>query len=155
MPRILWALLWLLRHADAADGAPDEARPLTERGVRQARAAGLALARLDVKLEACLASPKRRALETAQLACEPFGLEVTECPELAGGPFDAEHLTAGYADALLVGHDPSFTIALYELTGAHARMPKGGLAGISKRELIVLLRPRELSAIAAQVREPA
>ena len=66
-----------------------------------------------------------------------------------GGPFDAEYLTAGYSDALLVGHDPSFTIALYELTGAHARMPKGGLAGISKRELIVLLRPRELSALPA------
>jgi phosphohistidine phosphatase len=146
-------LLWLLRHADAADGAPDEARPLTERGVRQARAAGLALARLEVKLDVCLSSPKRRALETATLACEPLGLEVTEAPDLAGGPFDAEHLTAGYSDALLVGHDPSITLALYDLTGAHARMPKGGLAAVNKRELIALLRPRELSAIAST--EPA
>jgi phosphohistidine phosphatase len=148
-------LLWLLRHADAAEGAPDEARPLTDRGVRQARAAGLALARLDVKLDVCLSSPKRRALETAQLACEPLGLAVTECPELAGGPFDPEYLTAGYSDALLVGHDPSITLAVHDLTGTHARLPKGGLAGISKRELIVLMRPKELSALAAPAREAA
>jgi phosphohistidine phosphatase len=139
----------LLRHADAADGSPDETRPLTARGVRQARAAGQALAKLDVTLDICFSSPKRRALETAALACEPLGIEVTQAPELAGGPFDAEHLTAGYADALLVGHDPSITLALYELTGAHARMPKGGLAAVSKRELIVLMRPRELGAIAS------
>lgn len=145
---ILWSLLWLLRHADAADGAPDETRPLTERGVRQARAAGLALARLEVPLEACFASPKLRALETARLACEPLGIDVTPTDALAGGPFDPEDVAAGYGDALLVGHDPSISLALYDLTGAHARMAKGGLAGVNKRELIVLLRPRELSAIA-------
>ncbi len=58
-------------------------------------------------------------------------------------------LTAGLGDVLLVGHDPSFTLTLYDLTGAQARMRKGGLAGIHKGELIALLRPNELSAIAA------
>jgi hypothetical protein len=53
---------------------------------------------------------------------------------------------------LLVGHDPSFTLTLHDLTGAQARMKKGGLAGISKGELVVLLRPSELSAIAARQR---
>lgn len=153
--RILWLLLWLLRHADAADGSPDEERPLTERGVRQARAAGLALARLGVQLEVCFTSPKRRALETAQLACEPLGVEVTEAPELAGGPFDPEQVAAGFTEALLVGHDPSISLALYDLTGAHARMQKGGLAGINKRELLVLARPKELAAIAALEEQPA
>jgi phosphohistidine phosphatase len=121
---------------------------LTERGVGQARAAGLALVRLEVPLEACFASPKRRAMETAQLACEPLGIEVTATDELAGGPFDPERLAAGYTDVLLVGHDPSISLALYDLTGAHVRMAKGGLAGVNKRELMVLLRPRELGAIA-------
>jgi phosphohistidine phosphatase len=148
-------LLWLLRHADAADGAPDEARPLTDRGVRQARAAGLALARLGVELEACFSSPKLRALETAQLACEPLGVEVTPAAELAGGPFDPEQVAAGFAEALLVGHDPSISLALYNLTGAHARMPKGGLAAINKRELIVFVRPKELAAIASVEEAPA
>jgi phosphohistidine phosphatase SixA len=50
---------------------------------------------------------------------------------------------------LLVGHDPSFSMLLHDLTGAQARMKKGGLAGISKGELVVLLRPSELTAIAA------
>jgi hypothetical protein len=42
-----------------------------------------------------------------------------------------------------VGHDPDFSMAIHSLTGAQVRMKKGGLAGIEKGELIVLLRPRE------------
>ncbi len=49
---------------------------------------------------------------------------------------------------MLVGHDPSFTLTLHELTGAQARMSKGGLAAINKGELIMLMRPNELSAMA-------
>jgi phosphohistidine phosphatase len=141
-------MLWLLRHADAADGVPDDARPLTEKGIRQAQAVGRALTLLGVKLDACLASPKLRAMQTAELACEPLGLPVTTEPELAGGPFDAEALVAGLDDAMLVGHDPSMSLALHDLTGAHSRMHKGGLAAVNKGELIVLLRPKELSLIA-------
>jgi phosphohistidine phosphatase len=48
----------------------------------------------------------------------------------------------------LVGHDPSFSLLLHDLTGTQARMKKGGLAAVSKGELVVLLRPSELSAIA-------
>jgi phosphohistidine phosphatase len=77
-------MLWLLRHAEAAEGRPDEARPLTPRGLEQARTAGAALRRLGVHLDACLSSPKRRAIETAQLACEPLGVAVTTERALAG-----------------------------------------------------------------------
>ena len=142
-------MLWLLRHAEATDGAPDGDRPLTDRGVRQAEAAGLALARLGTHIELCLSSPKLRALQTARLACEHLGVEVTVEPALAGEPFDVHELSAGVEDVLLVGHDPSFSLTLHDLTGAQARMRKGGLAGIHKGELLVLLRPNELSAIAA------
>jgi hypothetical protein len=47
-----------------------------------------------------------------------------------------------------VGHDPDFSMALHSLTGAQVRMKKGGLAGVEKGELMVLLRPSELAAIA-------
>jgi phosphohistidine phosphatase len=142
-------VLWLLRHGDAAEGSPDAERPLTEKGERQARHVGRALARLGVKVDACLTSPKVRAAETARLACEPLGIEPKLEPKLAGGPFDAEALAAGLGDnVLLVGHDPDFSMAVHALTGAQVRMKKGGLAGVEKGELIVLLRPKESATIA-------
>ena len=145
-------MLWLLRHAEAEDGLPDDERPLTERGAMHADAAGRALAVLGVHLDACLTSPKLRAVQTAERACEPLGIPVTIEPALSGEPFDVQDLTAGLGDVLLVGHDPSFSLLLHDLTGAQARMKKGGLAGISKGELVTLLRPSELTAIAkAQV----
>jgi phosphohistidine phosphatase len=143
-------MLWLLRHADAADGAPDEERPLTERGRRQAEAAGLALARLGEQIEICLTSPKRRAIQSAELACEPRAVEIRVEPALAGEPFDVRALTAGLVNVLLVGHDPSFTMLLHDMTGVQTRLKKGGLAAVWKGELVVLLRPAELAAIAAK-----
>lgn len=142
-------MLWLLRHGDAEDGSPDAERKLTEKGRRQSTAAGAALAALGVKLEACLASPKVRAAQTAELACEALGVEPELEPKLAGGRFDAEAVAAGLGDeVLLVGHDPDFSMAVHSLTGAQVRMKKGGLAGIEKGELKVLLRPAELKRIA-------
>ncbi len=141
-------MLWLLRHAEAEDGLPDDERPLTERGAMHADAAGRALAVLEVHLDACLCCPKLRAVQTAERACEPLGVAVTIEPVLSGEPFDVRELTAGLGEVLLVGHDPSFSLLLHDLTGAQSRMKKGGLAGISKGELVALLRPSELGAIA-------
>ena len=142
-------VIWLLRHGDAADGSPDAERPLTDKGEEQARAAGRALKTLGVKPAACLTSPKVRALDTARIACEELGIEPQLEPKLAGGPFDPEALAAGLGDdVVLVGHDPDFSMAVHSLTGAQVRMKKGGLAGIEKGELKVLLRPTETRAIA-------
>ena len=143
-------MLWLLRHGDAADGSPDAERPLTKKGEEQSRNAGRALAALGVKVDACLTSPKVRAADTARLACEALGIEPMMEPKLAGGPFDAEALAAGLGEnVLLVGHDPDFSMAVHDLTGAQARMKKGGLAGVEKGEIMVLLRPKELAAMAS------
>lgn len=141
-------MLWFLRHADAAPGDPDEERPLTERGTRQARAAGRALAQLGVELDACLSSPKVRAMQTATLACEPLGIEVESCAALSGAPFSATNLAAGRGEVLLVGHDPSFSLVLHDMTGAQLQMRKGAIAAVDKGELILLLRPSEVAAIA-------
>jgi phosphohistidine phosphatase len=144
-------MIWLLRHGDAAEGSPDAERPLTDKGREQARAAGAALKAIGVELDACLTSPKVRAAETARLACEQVGdVEPQLEPKLAGGPFDAEALAAGLGDdVLLVGHDPDFSAAVHSLTGAQVRMKKGGLAGVDRGELIVLMRPRELKPLSS------
>ena len=141
-------MIWLLRHGEAEDSSPDELRKLTSKGKRQARAAGAALAAMGVKLDSCLTSPRVRAADTARLACEALAVEVTSEPALSGGEFDAEQLAAGQGEVLLVGHEPDFSRAVHDLTGARVQLKKGGLAGVDGRELRVLMRPRELRAIA-------
>ena len=142
-------MIWLLRHGEAVDGSPDAERKLTQKGEHQSRVAGTALKKLGVDLDACLSSPKVRAADTAKLACEPLGVGFKLEPRLAGGPFDADELAAGLGDqVMLVGHDPDFSMAIHSLTGAQVRMKKGGLAGVDRGELKVLLRPAELEAMA-------
>jgi phosphohistidine phosphatase len=142
-------MIWLLRHGEAEDGSPDADRKLTEKGERQSRAAGLALKKLGVVPHACLASPRVRAADTARLACEPLGVEVRIDDTLAGGPFDPHELVEGLGeDVLLVGHDPDFSLAVHRLTGAQVRLKKGGLAGVDRGELKVLLRPLEIETMA-------
>lgn len=142
-------MIWLLRHGEAEDGSPDAERKLTDKGERQSRAAGAALKALGIQVDACLASPKVRAADTAKFACEELGIDFHLEPRLAGGPFDADELVAGLGDdVMLVGHDPDFSMAVHSLTGAQVRMKKGGLAGIDRGELKVLLRPAELEVMA-------
>jgi phosphohistidine phosphatase len=142
-------VIWLLRHAEAEDGSPDAQRRLTAKGEEQARTAGRALAAIGVRPDACLTSPKARALETARLACAELGATPREEPLLGGGPFDPEELALGGGDeVLLVGHEPDFSAAVHSATGARVRMPKGAIAGIDRGELRVLLRRKELEALA-------
>jgi phosphohistidine phosphatase len=143
-------MLWLLRHAEAVDGIPDDERPLTEKGIQQATDAGRAMQVIGASIDTCLASPKVRAQQTAQLACAALGVEVETEKRLSGEPFDLEDVIDGRGDVLLVGHDPSFSLLLHDLTGTQARMKKGGVAAIAKGELVTLLRPVDLSAIAGR-----
>ncbi len=153
--------LWLLRHGEAVphDSKPDPERELTGRGERQAKAAGGALARLGLELElgACYTSPLVRAVATARLACEALNVEPAVEDALANG-FDArdarELLGRHGADArvLVVGHEPTFSQVVHDLTGARVDFKKGGIAAVrvegSRGELVVLLRPRELETMA-------
>jgi phosphohistidine phosphatase len=143
-------VIYLLRHGDAEDGNGDDAaRRLTEKGRRQARSAGRALAALGAELDACLTSPKLRAAETATLACEALDLEPEITDALRGGPFDSLALAAGRGDVLLVGHEPDFSDEVARLTGGKVKMRKGGIAVIDGSTLRALLRPRDLAAVAA------
>jgi phosphohistidine phosphatase len=143
-------VIWLLRHGDAEDGdGPDDAsRELTARGRRQAEAAGRALAELGVDLDACMTSPKVRALDTARIACAPLGIEPEVAEELRGGGFDLASVTAGRGDVLLVGHEPDFSTAIGHATGARVKLKKGGLAAVEDGVLHVLARPAELKRVA-------
>ena len=142
-------MIYLLRHGEAEDGTGDDAaRRLTEKGERQARDAGRALAALEAGIDACLASPKVRALDTARLACEALGIEVEVTEALRGGRFDALDLTAGRGDVLLVGHEPDFSEEIGRLTGANVAMKKGGIALVDGSVLVALLRPKEIRRIA-------
>ena len=141
-------MIWLLRHGDAEDEASDDAsRRLTEKGERQARAAGRALEALGVELDCCLSSPKLRALDTARIACDPLGVEVEVSDALRGGDFDPGELAAGRGEVLLVGHEPDFSRAIQLATGGRVEMKKGGLAAIDGPVLTALLRPGQIKRI--------
>ncbi|HEX5374704.1 MAG TPA: histidine phosphatase family protein [Solirubrobacterales bacterium] len=143
-------MVYLLRHGDAEDGnGSDAARRLTQKGKRQAKMAGRALATLGAEIDACLTSPKARALDTARIVCGALGLEPEVAEELRGGPFDSLALTAGRCNTLLVGHEPDFSGEVARLTGANVKLKKGGLAIVDGNTLLALLRPKDLAAIAS------
>ena len=147
--------LWLLRHGEAVphDSKPDEERELTARGERQALAAGEGLARLGVEFDACYTSPKVRARDTARLACEHLNVEPEEVAVL-GDEFDYRaalelfHAHDAGAHLLAVGHEPNFSQVVHDLTGGRVDFKKGGIAAVRERELLLLLRPRELESLA-------
>ncbi len=103
-----------------------------------------------------------RARDTARLACESLNVEPIEDDVLADG-FDREDalelLMRHGADArvLVVGHEPSFSQVVHDLTGGRIDFKKGGVAAVraerTSGELLALLRPRELESLA--MGEPA
>jgi phosphohistidine phosphatase len=154
--------LWMLRHGEAVPhgSKPDAERELTPKGRAQSEAAGRALAALNEEFAACYSSPKVRAWETAELACQSLGIEPVREDALADGfsRVDALTLLDAHPDGkiLVVGHEPSFSQVVYDFTGGRVDFKKGGVAGINPRrtagELLVLLRPRELEAISRALR---
>lgn len=151
--------LWLLRHGEAVphESKPDAERELTARGERQSAAAGAALARLGQEFAAVYTSPLVRAAQTARLACEALNADPQEEELLANG-FEREDALEllgrhdGDARVLVVGHEPSFSQVVHDLTGGRVDFKKGAVVAVrvegGRGELIVMLRPRELETIA-------
>lgn len=143
-------MIYLLRHGEAERGDGDDAaRRLTAKGEQQSETAGRALAALGIAIDTCLTSPKVRAADTARLACRALGIEPEIATELSEGDFDSPDLATGRGAAMLVGHEPDFSNEIARLTGAKAKLRKGGLAIVDGNTLLALLRPEELAAIAA------
>jgi phosphohistidine phosphatase len=131
--------LHLLRHADAGDPSAwrgdDAARPLSPKGVRQAKRLGRHLAAIGFDTDAIVSSPKRRARETADIVAAALDAEVRVDERLAGR-FGVDDLAALLHDAggpqrpLLVGHDPDFSDVVSSLVGGSVSMRKGALARV-------------------------
>ncbi len=132
--------LHFLRHAHAGDPeawtGSDEARPLSEKGEKQAERLGAFLAGVGFKPDVIVTSPKLRAAQTAEIVAKHLGIQISFDDRLAGA-FEVETLETLLRDAgdpvrpVVVGHDPDFSEVLAELSGApQLPMPKGALARV-------------------------
>ena len=138
--------LYLLRHADAGDPdrwqGPDAARPLSDKGRRQAERLGRFLAASEFAADAFITSPKVRAHETAELVASALGIAISLDERLAVGfGFrDIEAILAAAGSprrAVLVGHDPDFSEILSSLAGAPGLgMRKGAMARLDIEDLL-------------------
>jgi phosphohistidine phosphatase len=132
--------LHFLRHAHAGDPeawtGDDAARPLSDKGEKQAERLGAFLAGVGFKPDAIVTSPKLRAAQTAEIVARHLGIQISFDDRLAGA-FEVETLETLLHDAgdpvrpVVVGHDPDFSDVLAELSGAsELPMPKGALTRI-------------------------
>jgi len=110
--------LYLVRHAEAAPGEPDELRPLTPAGRLVARDLGERLA--PEHPDAVVSSPLLRARETAEQIARAAGLTAEADDRLAPGA-TAEDLQAAVAErgdtVVAVGHQPDCSAIVLTLTG--------------------------------------
>ena len=96
----------LIRHAEAAPGAPDELRALTPEGHEQARLLGERLRADGIEPDAVLSSPLLRARETAS----DLGFGPPESRDELGPGATEEDVRAAVAGrgetVVVVGHQP-------------------------------------------------
>jgi phosphohistidine phosphatase len=121
--------VYLVRHAEAAPGNPDELRPLTAAGRVQALRLGEQLA--AERIDAVLTSPLLRARETAAAIAAAAGLQAEPSDLLAPGATDADLVAAvaGRGEAVVaVAHQPDCgRIAATILRGPEPHFPPGGI----------------------------
>lgn len=143
-------MIYLLRHGDAENEGKegDAARRLTAKGEAQAAAAGRAIAALGLNIDSCLTSPRVRARDTAEIACNALTVKPEIVEAIGDGGYNTLDLAAGRGDVMIVGHEPVLSMEVTRLTGASIKLKKGGLAILESGTLRVLLRPDELEAIA-------
>ncbi len=112
--------LYLVRHAEAARGEPDDLRPLTASGRQAARDLGAKLASEGAHPEAVLTSPLLRARETGAAIGRAVGCRAEPDERLAPGT-TAELVRAAVAgrgdEVVVVGHQPDCSRIAAELGG--------------------------------------
>ncbi len=110
--------LFVVRHAEAAPGEPDELRPLTDAGRAAARALAARLARENVEL--VLASPLLRARETAGEIARTARAPLEVDDRLAPGatPDSIRAAVSGRGETVVaVGHQPDCGEVVLAFTG--------------------------------------
>ncbi|MHB8643835.1 MAG: SixA phosphatase family protein [Gaiellaceae bacterium] len=126
--------IYLVRHAKAEPGDPDELRPLAEKGRKQAQELGRRFARDGV--DAVVSSPLLRARETANAIAKATGTEVVTDERLAPGATAADIRTVAQGRGervVVVGHQPDFGRAAAALSGGPE--PELPTAGVFEVEL--------------------
>ena len=125
--------LYLVRHAEAAAGQPDELRTLTPNGRRQARELGARLA-AEVSPDVVLTSPLLRARETGEELARATGSRAEVDARLAPGATvdDVREAVAGRGEnVVVVGHQPDCGRIAAELThGPEPSYPAAGMVVI-------------------------
>jgi phosphohistidine phosphatase len=120
--------LFVVRHAEAAPGEPDELRPLTDAGRATARALGDRLSELGI--DAVVTSPLLRARETGEAIARGAGVTAEPDDRLAPGATaaDARDATTGRGEAVVaVGHQPDCSEIVLELTGRKVPFAPGAV----------------------------
>lgn len=127
----------LMRHAKSdwnAAYARDHDRPLNDRGVRSAKVMGEVLTGRSLAPDLIISSTAVRARTTAELAAEAgaWGSSIALEPVLYGaGPREVIEVASGAPDVerlMLVGHQPTWAAAVYELTGTDTEMKTATVA---------------------------
>ena len=126
--------VFLVRHAEAADGHPDDLRELTPAGREDARALGKQLAADGVQPAALLTSPLLRARQTGEELGRALGVAPEPDERLAPGATTAglRAAVAGRGEmVVVVGHQPDCGRIAAELTGGpEPRFPPAGVVAV-------------------------
>ncbi len=116
--------LYILRHADAAPGHPDEERPLTEKGERDiTRLCNVLKPKKAIRAEEIWESPFLRARQTTDHFCRELDLELPRHSTPALKPDEnparfARNLLKEQKSILVVGHNPHLELLIsFLLTG--------------------------------------
>jgi phosphohistidine phosphatase len=124
-------LVFLIRHAHADAGEPDEARPLSVRGRTEARAVAERLASHDEPPVLVLTSPLLRARQTAEEIASATSAELRVETSLAPGTtLDLLRRTIGEErrPVAAVCHQPDCSRMTRSVTGSDPGFPPGGMA---------------------------
>jgi len=123
--------LYLVRHAEATPGQPDELRPLSEEGQAQARELGERLHSEGVAPDVVLTSPLLRARQTGEALARATGSTHETDDRLAPGatPDTVREAVTGRGErVIVVGHQPDCGRIAAELgDGVEPRFPAGGM----------------------------
>ena len=126
--------LFIVRHAEAAQGEPDDLRPLTEAGREQARRLGQRFADDGIRPDAVVSSPLLRARETAAAIARAVGIDAEADERLAPGaePEDVRAVASGRGETVVVvGHQPDCSRTVAALSGGpEPPFPPGGVAAV-------------------------
>jgi phosphohistidine phosphatase len=126
--------LYLVRHAKAAPGEPDELRQLTPVGLDQARVLGARLVAEAVRPDVVLTSPLLRARQTGEELARATGAQIEPDDRLEPGATvnDVREAVAGRGEhVVVVGHQPDCGRIAAELTGGpEPAFPTAGMVVI-------------------------